>query len=90
MYRTTDRRRYREYRSEYLTFLEAPDEKLQLLEKLKTMEDGLDATGILLAREEAKIEVTRQIRTATRLGITSRGISGIMRRLANGLDFRRF
>ncbi|KAF0304654.1 Vacuolar protein sorting-associated protein 13C [Amphibalanus amphitrite] len=51
------RRRYREYRAEYLTFLEDPDQKVELLDKLKEMEDGLDATGILLAREEAKIEV---------------------------------
>ena len=52
------RRRYREYRSEYLTFLEEPDQKVELLDKLKQMEDGLDATAILLAREEAKIEVS--------------------------------
>ncbi|XP_043229917.1 vacuolar protein sorting-associated protein 13A-like [Amphibalanus amphitrite] len=54
------RRRYREYRAEYLTFLEDPDQKVELLDKLKEMEDGLDATGILLAREEAKIELARR------------------------------
>ncbi|BFZ09736.1 hypothetical protein BsWGS_12775 [Bradybaena similaris] len=51
--------RFRKYRNLYKNYLDDPENK-SVLDKLREMEDSLNVTNILIAREQAKLELARE------------------------------